>query len=327
MKSIQWTIPLLLAGLIIAGAFGFVRFFNAYEEPGEHWAPGSPVVHENARFTTDMGAAGDYLVTVEKLTSKFPLFFVEYQPPGTIVTATLHSDDGSIRLDQRFADEGRYRITVQHTIHPEHRETIDFTVQTPLFKYANDLFLACLLLLAGFVSGHRLKQLSTAAAAILLVVMLSTPTSALAHGGHGTPPTPVSAQAGDWQLSWLHDAPHGPANRSPLDFSLRLSSKTAPPSHTPYRLEIIHSESHQPVLTIEGSTDDGTIPLHYSPPDGTDYQLYLSAVVNGNVQHFAVDASAEAIRPTLMRTVQSFVILMIPVLIGMAWGWRRAAPA
>ncbi len=327
MKSFQWLLPFLMAALIIAAALGFVRYFNAYEAPGDHWAPASPVTHENARFTTDMGAAGDYRVTVEKLASKFPLLFVEYQPPGLMVDTTIHSDDGVIRLDQRFADEGSYRVTVQHTIHPNHREVIDFTVQTPLYKYANDLVLVGCLLLAGWVSGRRLRQLA-AVAMVLLACMGAMPKAASAHGNGGSHPSAlaVGAQDGTLTLSWLRQPPDGAANNAPLDWSVRLRrSDGAPIGRAPFRLEIIHSETHFPVLTLSGVTTSGTIPLRYSPPDGTDYQLLLQAVVDGKVHHVALDAAATPIRPTATRQWQSFGLMLIPLCIGMAWGWRRSS--
>jgi len=304
---------------VIVAALGFVRYFNAYEAPGEHWAPASPVTHETARFTTDMGAAGDYRITVEKLTSKLPLLFVEYQPPGLIVDTTIHSDDGTIRLDQRFADEGGYQITVQHTIHPNHNEIIGFTVQTPLFKYANDALLVVLLLLAGWISGRRLRQLSVVAA--LLMVITAMPEQGWAHGDHGEPMAAMAAEDGQFTLAWLHQAPDGFANNTPLDWSLRLLNQGQPMKAIPFHLEIVHAETHFPVLALSGVTVNGTIPLRYSPPDGTDYQLLLQTVVAGKVHHLALDATAAPIRPTAWRTWQSFGLMLLPLLFGMMAGW------
>ncbi|RMH51458.1 MAG: hypothetical protein D6682_04470 [Zetaproteobacteria bacterium] len=330
-RSLRWSVPLLLAAAIIFSALAFVRYFNAYEAPGDHWAPASPIVHENARFTTRMGQPGDYRITVEKRSSKWPLFFVEYQPPGPIVEAIVHSDDGVIRLDQRFADEGRYRIRVAPVTGAGHGETVDFTVQTPLFKYANDLFLAALLLAAGFVSGRRLRQLAASMALLLAAALTTGPEPAMAHGGHHHETMTATSAGGrdaqQWRLSWLHGAPHGPANRQPLDFSLRLDGPGVVDGPIPYRLEIIHSETHFPVLTISGVSRDGTIPLRYSPPDGTDYRVVLSAVAGGALRHLSLPASAEAIPPTVARSIESFAILMVPVLIGMAWGWRQGGGA
>ena len=39
MRWLRGMAPLALAGLIIVGALMFVRWFNAYEAPGDHWAP------------------------------------------------------------------------------------------------------------------------------------------------------------------------------------------------------------------------------------------------------------------------------------------------
>ncbi|MDQ6964444.1 MAG: hypothetical protein Q9M13_05935 [Mariprofundales bacterium] len=319
MNTLKKFLPLFLAAAVICMALLFVVYFNDYERAGEHWTPASPLTHETARFTTDMGAEGDYLITVEKVSSKYPLLFVEYQPPGIIMQSTIHSDDGTIRLDQRFADEGEYRITVQHTIHPNHNEVINFTVQTPLFKYANDAALSLLLLLAGWVSGRRLRQLFVAV--LLCIVVTAAPSSGWAHG-HGGKPLMVT---GDEmvKLSWLHHPPDGFANSAPLEWSVQLRNGGELVESVPFHLEIVHSESHFPVLSLSGVTVDGTIPLRYSPPDGTDYQLLLEAVVAGRLYHLGVDATAKAIQPTVLRKWQSFALMLIPLLIGMVVGWRR----
>ncbi|MDQ6950619.1 MAG: hypothetical protein Q9M26_03025 [Mariprofundales bacterium] len=324
MTKMRWLVPLLLAGAVIITALGFVRYFNAYEAPGEHWAPASPITHQAARFTTDMGTPGDYHITVEKLASKFPLFFVEYQPPGMVLATTVHADDGLVRFDQQFADEGSYRVTVQQPAHRDHREVVNFTVQTPLAKYATDLAFFLALLLAGFFSGKRLRGL----AMMLLVVgaINGMPTHAEAHNvANGDRALAIDNHRGDLTLQWLANTPPtGDANRAPLNWSLKLTHPSQGLAHIPFSLEIIHLESGQPVLTLEGSTDsNGTIPLHYSPPDGTDYQLLLRAVIDGKVQHLALDATANAIRPTPIRQWKSFSLLMVPVLLGMAWGWKR----
>jgi len=313
-----------MAVTIIIVALSFVRYFNSYEAPGDHWAPASPITHETARFITNMGAGGDYHISVEKMVSKFPLLFVEYQPPGLIVETTIHSDDGIILLNQRFADEGHYRITVQHTVDSNNNETIDFIVQTPLFKYADDLFLFVCLLLAGWISGRRLQQLFPVAM-LLLVLLVSTPHSASAHGEHNSTYTPLSVgtQSGSLTLSWLHHhPPHGFANNAPLDWSIQLGNATHRIGNIPFLLEIIHSETHFPVLTLSGVATDGTIPLRYSPPDGTDYQLRLQTAVDGKLHHFTLDATAQPIQPTAQRKWQSFAIMLIPLLIGMGWGWH-----
>ncbi len=324
MTKIKWMLPLVLAGLVIASGFGFVKYYNAYEEPGEHWAPASPIVHDTARFTTNMGSAGDYHVTIEKISSKFPLLFVEYQTPGKILDMTVHSDDGIVRLNQQFADEGHYRITVQHTIHPEHKEVIDFTAQTPLVKYTNDVLLFAFLLAAGFLSGSRLRAL----AMVILVFSiggLGAPERAMAHGKGGeVQAVSFESQAGDVSLVWLQGkAPTGQANRAPMDWRLQLSKAGKPVTRAPFTLDVVHSETHFPVLHIEGVANHGVINLKYSPPDGTDYELQVSTVIDGKVYHLGLPGSAEAIPPTAWRKWQSFLLMMIPFLIGMVWGWKR----
>jgi len=322
MHKMKWMLPLVLAGSVIGGALGFTRYFNAYERPGEHWAPASPIAHETARFMADMGAPGDYRVQVEKLSSKFPLLFVEYQPPGPLLDASVHSDDGIVRLDQQFADEGQYKISVQHTIHPNHREDINFTVQTPLSKYAMDVFLFVVLLIAGAVSGRRLRELF----ALCLIVAGSfgmAPDQAMAHGlGGEHQPHPLNARVDDVAMIWATGSvPHGPANRSPLDWSIRITKGDKPARHGIYDLDIIHLESGLPVLHLEGVASNGLIPLKYSPPDATDYRLQLRTAVDSRVYHLALEAVADAIRPAPMRQWKSFILLMIPVFIGMIWGW------
>lgn len=325
----RWTrvlLPALLAGGLIVGALLFVRWFDAYEAPGEHWAPASPTVHERARFMTDMGTGGDYRVQVEKLASKFPPLFVEYQTPGPILDATVHSDDGIVRLEQAFADEGAYRITVQCLDHPEHREVIDFTVQTPLSKYAVDGLLILLLFAAGYASGRRLRAL---AAAVLLLagVGMAAPADAWAHGGHGHAARPGGARADALTLDWLSGhAPHGVANRSPMDWGVRLMRAGAP-VEAHYALDVVHLETGLPVLHIEGRTVHGTIPLRYSPPDGTTYRLVVRAIAGGREHHLAIEGAADALRPTAARQWLSFALLMAPALLGMAWGWWRGAGA
>ena len=329
MNRIKWMLPLLLAAVVIASGFGFVQYYNGYEGPGEHWAPESPIVHETARFSTDMGAAGDYRVIVEKKSSKFPLFFVEYQTPGKVLDMMIHSDDGMVQFNQQFADEGEYRITVQHTIHPAHQEVIDFTVQTPLVKYTNDLLLCLFLLAAGFLSGSRLRALALVCL-FFSFSGLDMPTQAMAHGMAGGEHQPhvISDQAGDVSLRWLHaKAPEGQANRTPMDWRLQLSKAGRAVDRAPFILDFIHSETHFPVLHIEGVAKNGVIHLKYSPPDGTDYTLQVRTVIDGQVYHLALPASAEAIPPTVWRKWQSFLLMMVPLLIGMFWGWTRGGRA
>ncbi len=329
MRKAGWMLPLGLAGMVIAVALGFVQYYNGYEEPGEHWAPAAPVAHESARFFTDMGSAGDYIVRIEKLRSKFPLLFVEYQTPGTVLEETVHTDDGFIRLSEQFADEGDYRITVQHTIHPMHKEVIDFTVQTPLFKYANDAVLFALLFLAGWLSGARLR-------ALMMVCMLAmaglsfAPGSAWAHGAGGEhQSSPLGPELDGVRLTWLAGhAPTGEANRAPMDWSMVITKDNRPVRRASYALDFVHLESGMPVLHTEGvTTNGGVIRLKYSPPDGTDYRLVVRADVDGRVYHLALTGAAEAIRPTAGRQWASFLLMMIPALGGMVWGWRRAGGA
>jgi len=317
-------LPLCLAAAVIASGFGFVKYYNGYESLGEHWTPESPIAHESARFATDMGAAGDYIVHVEKLTSKAPLFFVEYQTLGAVLDMTMHSDDGIVRFAQQFADEGAYRVSVQHTIHPNHKEVIDFTVQTPLAKYTNDVLLFVFLLAAGFLSGKRLRGLMVLC---LMVVAggMAVPEQAMAHGtGDETQAVTFPNQVDDVSLTWLQGKyPRGEANRSPLDWRMQINKAGKTVSHAAYVLDVVHLESGFPVLHSEGVTINGVIDVKYSPPDGTDYQLQVRTVIDGSVYHLGLNASAEAIRPTAARKWTSFLLMMIPVLLGMAWGWGR----
>ena len=325
MNWIRPLLPVTMAGVIIGGALLFVRYYNAYEAPGEYWAPASPVVHENSRFMADMGAAGDYRVQIEKLRSKLPLLFVEYQPPGPILDVAMHSDDGVLRLDERFADEGDYRIIVQDVKRPGHRQVVDFVVQTPLAKYSVDVLLLVLLLAAGFVSGRRLRTLARMALLAAVVIGGGMP-SAWAHGGHHRSAPSVAQEQGGLTLAWAAGrAPTGAANRSPMDWRLQILNHGLPVSRAAYALDFLHLESGHPVLHLEGVAVNGEIPLRYSPPDGTDYRLLVRAVVDGRVHHLALEGAAEAIRPTTGRQWASFLLLMTPVVIGMAWGWKRGA--
>jgi len=330
MSKVTWMLPLFLAAAVIASGLGFVKYYNGYEGPGEHWAPASPIAHASARFTTDMSNGGDYHVTVEKLSSKAPLFFVEYQTPGKVLDMMVHSDDGIIRLSEQFADEGKYRITVQHTIHPTHNEVVDFTVQTPLVKYTNDVLLFLFLLAAGFLSGSRLRSLAMVAL-VVTVGGLGLPNHAEAHGSMGAETGAVSFEntEGDVSLHWLQgQSPTGEANRAPMDWRMQLTQAGQPVGNVPYSLDFVHLESGFPVLHTEGVTsNDGVIDLKYSPPDGTEYELQVRAVVQGKVFHLGLKGEAEAIRPTAGRKWSSFLLMMIPVLLGMVWGWKRKASA
>ena len=329
MSKVKWLLPLLLAGLVIASGFVFVKYYNAYEAPGEHWTPASPIAHQMAYFSTPMGAEGDYLVTIEKLSSKSPLFFVEYQTPGKVLEMKVHSDDGLVRLQQQFADEGEYRITVQHSIHPMHKEVIDFTVQTPLSKYNNDVLLFIFLLAAGYLSGKRLRGL----AVVCLMVFaggMASPEQAVAHGMAGNQQVmstvmQMGNEVDDIALTWVSGkAPIGEANREPMDWRMQLTKVGSPVKRASYDLDFIHLESGLPVLHIEGvTTDHGMIDLQYSPPDGTEYQLQLRANIEGRMYHLALNGEAEAIRPTAGRQWASFLLMMIPVLLGIFWGWKR----
>jgi len=324
MIKIKFMLPLVLAGLVIASGFGFVKYYNAYEGPGEYWAPESPIAHESARFAVDMGEAGDFAVTVEKLASKLPLFFVEYQTPGTVLDMVVHSDDGIVRLAEQFTDEGEYRITVQHTIHPGHKEVVDFRVQTPLTKYTNDVLLFAFLLAAGLFSGSRLRAL----AMVMLVVAVggfATPEQAMAHGsGNETQAVAFTSIVDDVSLAWVQGkAPIGDANREPMNWRLQLSKAGKPVVRAPFTLDFVHSETHFPVLHIEGIANNGMINFKYSPPDGTTYELQVRTVIDGKVYHLGVGGGADAIRPTAGRKWSSFLLMMIPLLMGMIWGWKR----
>jgi len=328
LKYVQGLLPVLLAAAAIVSGLLFVKYYNAYEAPGEHWVPASPVTHETARFSIDLGGAGLYHIRIEKRASKFPLLFVEYQPPGIIMDTEVYSDDGMIRLNQRFADEGTYRITVQHTIHPAHREVIDFTVQTPLVKYVTDVFFFVLLLLAGYLSGKNLRRLMVVCLCVG-AVGLATPHTASAHGmPQGHAPMHMVQDVDGVSLQWLHGTPpRGAANRKPMDWSVQLLSTSTTLQHIPFDLDIVHGETGFPVFHLEGVAEHGVIPLQYSAPDGTDYQLRVRAIVDGKVYHLSQSASADAIRPTASRQWKSFILLMIPALLGIFWGWRRQATA
>jgi len=327
MSKVTWMLPLVLAAAVIASGFGFVSYYNSYEEVGEHWAPKSPIAHATARFATDMGEAGDFAVSIEKLSSKSPLFFVEYQTAGAVLNMKVHSDDGIVRLSQQFADEGEYRITVQHTIHPNHHEVIDFTVQTPLVKYTNDVLLVAFLLWAGFFSGKRLKGLAVVCL-VVAAATVSAPQAVQAHGMGGGQALEVGNQIDDIKLAWFNgQSPIGEANRTPMDWRMQLTKAGKPVTRAPFSLDFVHLESGFPVLHIEGVAKNGLVDLKYSPPDGTEYQLQLRTVIDGQVYHLALKAEAEAIRPTTGRKWSSFLLMMIPVLIGMAWGWKRKVSA
>lgn len=325
MSKIKWLLPLLLAGLVIASGFGFVKYYNSYERVGEHWVPESPIAHEIARFSTPMGAEGDYLVSIEKLLSKSRLFFIEYQAPGKVLEMKVHSDDGLVRLQQQFADEGEYRITVQHSIHPMHKEVIDFTVQTPLSKYSNDVLLFIFLLAAGYLSGKRLRGLAVICL-MVLVGGIAGPQQAIAHGAVGDLQVmQVGNEVDDISLTWLSGkAPRGEANREPMDWRMQLMKAGSPVRRASYGLDFIHLESGLPVLHIEGvTTDNGMIDLKYSPPDGTGYQLQVRTNIEDRVYHLALMGEAESIQPTAERKWSSFLLMMIPVFLGMFWGWKR----
>jgi len=78
-----------------------------------------------------------------------------------------------------------------------------------------------------------------------------------------------------------------------------------------------------PVLHIEGVANHGVIQLQYSPPDGTAYEVQVRTLVDGTVYHLGLQAEAEAISPTAWRKWQSFLLMMIPMVLGMVWGWKR----
>jgi len=164
---------------------------------------------------------------------------------------------------------------------------------------------------------------------ITLVVLtggMTQPVPVFAHGAAGDIQVmEVSNEVDDIKLNWLAGkAPTGEANRTPMDWRMQPTKAGTPVQRAAYELDFVHLESGYPVLHMEGvTTDKGVIDLKYSPPDGTGYQLQIRAHINGRVYHLALMGEAEAIHPTGWRKWQSFLIMLVPLMIGMVWGWRR----
>lgn len=327
MRVFNALLPIVLAALVVAAALLFVRYFVSFDAPGENWAPASPVAGELASFQADLGQPGVYEVNVEKLVSKFPLLFVEYKSPGTVLETRLKLPDGKLRLKMRFVDEGKYRIAIRSVSGAAHFER-QFEVQTPLSKYAVDMLYVVLLLAAGFLSGHQLRHL--AAPAVLFAVLLSgQPTSGFAHE-MGEAHHSDEKNAGNLSLRFVNPGYQGVANTSPLPWDMQVRQNNAPLTDAAVDLQVIHGESGQPVLALAGVIPGDLLTLRYAPPDGADYKVEARVADTSGMAAPPVYVSAwlhtGAKSPTEARHWLSFMVLMFPALLGMAWGyWRKSA--
>ena len=340
MRWLKATVPVMLAALIVGAVWLGVRYYDAYEAPGAHWAPASPIAGELASFRADLARPGAYRVTVEKLSSKLPLLFVEYQPPGPLLDTRMELPDGQLRLKLRFADEGQYRIAAWQDAAADAPPVFEhgFAVQTPLARYAVNVILVVVLLAAGYASGRQLRRLAMGALTSILLIVISlglvlpvTPSHA-----HGTAPATTAAGANSHGLSlgFVHlDQRNAYANSAPLLWDLHVLQAGVPLDHAAFDLEVIHGESRQTVLALAGVTPGDRLPLRYAPPDGTSYEIALrimrAAKTDGAAPlvHVSAFTQAEAKAPTTTRQWQSFILLMIPALAGMAWGYGKKPSA
>ena len=341
MRWLKATLPMVLAALIVGTVWLGVRYYDAYEAPGTHWAPANPIVGELASFRADLARPGVYRVTVEKLSSKLPLLFVEYQPPGPLLDTRMELPDGQLRLKLRFADEGQYRIAAWQAGAAADAPPVfehGFAVQTPLARYAVNVILVVVLLAAGYASGRQLRRLAMGALTGILLIIISlglvlpvTPSHA-----HGT--APASAATGvdssGLSLRFMHpNQRNAYANSAPLLWDLHVLQAGVPLDRAVFDLEVIHGESRQTVLALAGVTPGDRLPLRYAPPDGTNYEIALrimrAAKTDGAAPlvHVSAFTQAEAKAPTTTRQWQSFILLMIPALAGMAWGYGKKPPA
>jgi hypothetical protein len=328
MRVINALLPILLAAAVVGAALLFVRYFASYEAPGENWAPASPVAGELASFQADLKRPGVYDVNVEKLSSKLPLLFVEYKSPGTVLDTRLELPDGKLRFKMRFIDEGQYRVVIRAAADGVAAKPVfdqQFDVQTPLAKYAVDVLFAVLLLAAGFLSGRQLRHL---AAALLLVVLLNVqPTPVFAHemgAAHH------AVETGELSLTLVNRDDQGVANSSPLSWDMQFRQQSVVLTHLAFDLEVIHGESGQPVLALAGVMPGDRLTLRYAPPDGADYKIETRVFGTSPAAVPAAYVSAwvhtEAKSPTGARHWLSFMVLMFPALLGMAWGyWKKTA--
>ena len=370
MHWLKATIPMMLAALIVGTLWLGVRYYDAYAAPGIHWAPASPIAGELASFRTELAQPGVYRVTVEKLSSKLPLLFVEYQAPGPLLDTRMQLSDGQLRLKLRFADEGQYRIRAWQAHAAAGAPPVfehGFAVQTPLARYVVNAILVVVLLIAGYASGRQLRQLHqsrrSAAGGLtnillivisLIVISLGVAVPVTPSHAHGT--APASAATGDnssgLSLEFVHpEQRNGYANSAPLLWDIRVLQAGVPLDHTAFDLEVIHGESRQTVLALAGITPGDHLPLRYAPPDGTHYEIALrimraqktdgapspmgsrrgaqatDGLVALSLAHVSAVTQTEAKAPTTARQWQSFILLMLPALVGMAWGYGKKPTA
>ena len=50
MRWLKATVPMALAAFIMGTVWWGVRYYDAHEAPGTHWAPASPIAGELAGF-------------------------------------------------------------------------------------------------------------------------------------------------------------------------------------------------------------------------------------------------------------------------------------
>lgn len=343
MHWLKATLPMVLAALIVGTVWLGVRYYDAYEAPGAHWAPARPIAGELAGFRADLARPGVYRVMVEKLSSKLPLLFVEYQPPGPLLDTRMELPDGQLRLKLRFADEGQYRIAAWQAAADADAPPIfqhGFAVQTPLARYAVNVILVVVLLAAGYASGRQLRRLAMGAltSILLIIISLGLVLPVAPSHAHGTAPASAAAAAGadsnGLSLRFIHpNQRNAYANSAPLLWDVHVLQAGVPLDHAAFDLEVIHGESRQTVLALAGVTPGDRLPLRYAPPDGTNYEIALrvmrAAKTDGAAPlvHVAAFTQAEAKAPTATRQWQSFILLMIPALAGMAWGYGKKPSA
>ena len=341
MHWLKATIPMMLAALIVGALWLGVRYYDAYEAPGAHWAPARPIAGELASFRAELAQPGVYRIMVEKLSSKLPLLFVEYQTPGPLLDTRMQLPDAQLRLKLRFADEGQYRIGAWQAdavagAPPifEHR----FAVQTPLARYVVNVILVVMLLTAGYISGRQLRRLAmgTLTTILLIVISLGLVLPVASSHAHGTAPAIAATGANNYGLSlgFVHpDQRHGYANSAPLLWDLHVLQAGVPLDHIPFDLEVIHGESRQTVLTLAGITPGDHLPLRYAPPDGTSYEIALRIMRPPKTDgapalvHISAVTETEAKAPTAARQWQSFILLMLPAITGMTWGYAKKPTA
>ena len=355
---------MMLAALIVGTLWLGVRYYDAYEAPGMHWAPASPIAGELATFRSELAQPGVYRVTVEKLSSKLPLLFVEYQTPGPLLDTRMQLPDGQLRLKLRFADEGQYRIGAWRADAAAGAPPVfeqGFTVQTPLARYVVNAILVVVLLAAGYASGRQLRRLAAGVLTSILLIVISLIVISLGvvvpvapSHAHGTAPASAAtgANSNGLSLGFVHpDQRNGYANSTPLLWDMRVLQTGVPLDHTAFDLEVIHGESRQTVLALAGITPGDHLPLRYAPPDGTNYEIALRIMCAQKTDgapslaarteargaghgwpgcafaHVSAVTQAEAKAPTAARQWQSFILLMLPALVGMAGGYGKKPTA